>query len=128
MNPLQGAKGFYDQLLIIVSLFWILIRRSNTANIVRNLIYIILDVNHWELCAGDWSDIVANSEVRQSISRMETIPAILVFCMIAVVTSSQNGGDNLGYGRNYNSVLQSQFMDVNAAIAIEEKLSKVYFN
>ena len=59
---------------------------------------------------------------------METIPAILVFCMIAVVTSSQNGGDNLGYGRNYNSVLQSQFMDVNAAIAIEEKLSKVYFN
>ena len=40
--PLQGAKGFYDQLLISASLFWILIRRSNTANLVRNLVYIIL--------------------------------------------------------------------------------------
>ena len=42
MIPLQGAKGFYDQLLISTPLFWILIRRSNTANIVRNLVYIIL--------------------------------------------------------------------------------------
>ena len=59
---------------------------------------------------------------------MKTIPAILVFCIFVVVTSSQKVGENLGYGRNYNSVLQSQFMDVNAAIAIEEKLSKVHFN
>ena len=59
---------------------------------------------------------------------MEVIPAILIFGMFVVVTSSQNVGENLGYGRNYNSVLQSQFMDVNAAIAIEEKLSKVNLN
>ena len=42
MFSLQGAKGFYDQLLISALLFWILIRRSNTANLVRNLVYIIL--------------------------------------------------------------------------------------
>ena len=38
MFTLQGAKGFYDQLLILALLFWILIRRSNTANLVRNLV------------------------------------------------------------------------------------------
>ena len=37
---LKGAKGFYKQLLISASLFWIVIRRSKTANLVRNLIYI----------------------------------------------------------------------------------------
>ena len=66
--------------------------------------------------------------VRKFISRMEKTPAILVFGIFVVVTSSQKVGENLGYGRNYNSVLQSQFIDVNAAIAIEEKLSKVHFN
>ena len=35
---LQGAKGFYDQLLISALLFWFIIRRSNTANLVRNLV------------------------------------------------------------------------------------------
>ena len=85
------------------------------------------NVNHWRFCAGVRSEIVANSEVRKFIPRMEVIPAILIFGMFVVVTSSQNVGENLGYGRNYNSVLQSQFMDVNAAIAIEEKLSKVHF-
>ena len=47
MFSLQGAKGFYGQLLISALLFWILIRRSNTANLVRNLVYIILDSQEW---------------------------------------------------------------------------------
>ena len=41
---LQGAKGFYNQLFILASLFWFFIRRSKTAAIVQNLVYIILDV------------------------------------------------------------------------------------
>ena len=39
---LQGAKGFYDLLLISAYFFCFFIRRSKTANLVQNLVYIIL--------------------------------------------------------------------------------------
>ena len=44
MISLQGAKGFYHQVFISASIFWFFIRRSKTANLVRNLVYIILVV------------------------------------------------------------------------------------
>ena len=43
MFSLQGAKGFYDQLFITALLFLFFIRRSKTAAIVQNLVYIILE-------------------------------------------------------------------------------------
>ena len=39
---LQGAKGFYDLLLISALFFCFFIRRSKTADLVQNLVYIIL--------------------------------------------------------------------------------------
>ena len=39
---LQGAKGFYDLLLISALFFCFFIRRSKTADLVWNLVYIIL--------------------------------------------------------------------------------------
>ena len=40
---LQGAKGFYDLLLISALFFFVFfIRRSKTADLVQNLVYIIL--------------------------------------------------------------------------------------
>ena len=41
---LQGAKGFYDLLLISALFFCFFIRRSKTADLVQNLVYIILDL------------------------------------------------------------------------------------
>ena len=40
---LQGAKGFYDLLLISALFFCFFIRRSKTADLVQNLVYIILE-------------------------------------------------------------------------------------
>ena len=36
------AKGFHDLLFILASMFWFFIRWSKTADLLQNLIYIIL--------------------------------------------------------------------------------------
>ena len=54
---LQGAKGFYDLLLISALFFCFFIRRSKTADLVQNLVYIILDLDILDIwiwiCKGD---------------------------------------------------------------------------
>ena len=42
MFSLQRAKGFYYWCFVWASLFWIFIRRSKSADLLRNLVYIIL--------------------------------------------------------------------------------------
>ena len=46
---LQGAKGFYDLLLISALFFCFFIRRSKTADLVQNLVYIILGLQRQQI-------------------------------------------------------------------------------
>ena len=59
---LQGAKGFYDLLLISALFFCFFIRRSKTADLVQNLIYIILVCFCFAETAGAMPAVVSDGK------------------------------------------------------------------